>query len=296
MAAAVVGLTSEGVDTRQDVKCSDVLRILKEHNSSHGGVIAVLDAIQARYGYLPEKALRIVSEYASRPLVDVYAVATFYRSFSLKPRGRHLVLACLGTACHVRGAPRTVEELERQLGIKSGETTPDGEFTLETVNCLGACALGPVVVIDGRCFSKVRRPKVRQLLDEARKGSGRVETAEDPRLIPVEVSCPRCGHSLMDDSLAIDGCSAIRLNASFDQTDTHIRLSSLYGSNKFLAEREIPLDAVVTFICPHCRESLNGSPECLECGAPMARMTVQGGGVLQICARWGCNGRMLDLV
>lgn len=136
-----------------ELDAAEIAAMLDKHKDG-GGLIAVLEDIQERYGYLPENMLRLVSKQSGRSLVDVYGVATFYRSFSLKPRGKHLVCACLGTACHVRGASRTVEELERQLGIKAGETTPDGQFTLETVNCLGACALGPVVVIDGHYFSK----------------------------------------------------------------------------------------------------------------------------------------------
>lgn len=295
MADAYVAPTDGGVSTGQDVNQEDVVRILEEHAGSHGGMIAVLDAIQTRYNYLREKALRIVSKHTSVSLVDVYGIATFYRSFSLKPRGKHLVAACLGTACHVRGARRTVEEIERQLGIKAGETTPDREFTFETVNCLGACALGPVVVVDGRYFSKVRRPMVKQLLDETRKGHDRSETADDPRLFPIEVSCCRCKESLMDDSFLLDGHASIRLVASYDHQDMCVRFSSIYGSGVSWVEREIPRNAVVALTCPHCRAELNGLRECSECGAPIVLMAIQGGGTLQLCSRHGCRSRMLDL-
>jgi NADH-quinone oxidoreductase subunit E len=103
-------------------------------------------------------------------MVDIYGVARFYRSFSLKPRGKHLICACLGTACHVRGAPSVVEEFERQLNIKAGQTTADKEFTLETVNCLGACALGPIVVVDNHYFSNVDMAKVKHILEKVRVG------------------------------------------------------------------------------------------------------------------------------
>ena len=136
---------------------TDISGILEKHTENRGRLIAILEEIQAEHGYLPETLLRKVSDQTGYSIVDVYGVATFYRSFSLKPRGKHLIFACLGTACHVRGAPRVVEEFERQLGIKAGQTTEDKEFTLETVNCLGACALGPVVVIDGHYFSQVRK-------------------------------------------------------------------------------------------------------------------------------------------
>ncbi|MBM4040967.1 MAG: NAD(P)H-dependent oxidoreductase subunit E [Planctomycetes bacterium] len=140
-----------------------------ERLSANGdGLISILEEIQEQYGYLPERALRAVAETTGRSLVDVYGVATFYRAFSLRPRGKHLVSVCLGTACHVRGAPVTLGEFERQLGVKAGETTEDGEFTLETVNCLGACALGPIVVVDGRYFSNVRTAKAREIIRRVR--------------------------------------------------------------------------------------------------------------------------------
>jgi NADH-quinone oxidoreductase subunit E len=98
------------------------------------------------------------------PLSRVYSVATFFKAFSLKPRGKHLINVCLGTACHVRGAARVLDKLERSLGIRSGETTEDCKFTLETVNCMGCCALGPVVKIDGQYFGEMGPEKVNPLL------------------------------------------------------------------------------------------------------------------------------------
>ncbi|MFC1737333.1 NAD(P)H-dependent oxidoreductase subunit E, partial [Candidatus Hydrogenedentota bacterium] len=133
--------------------------------------LAILEEIQGEYGYLPEQALRIVADKTCRSLVDIYGVATFYRFFSLQPRGRQLISVCMGTACHVRGAPMVLEEFERQLGIRVGETTPDREFTLETVNCLGACALGPIVVLDGKYFSNVNTATVKQILEKPEPGS-----------------------------------------------------------------------------------------------------------------------------
>src|ERR1017187_10266359 len=127
--------------------------IVEKHAGRRGGLIAILQNIQSRYGYLPADALRSVAEKTGRPLVDIYGVATFYHSFCLRPRGRHMCSVCLGTACHVRGGPIIAEEFERELAVRPGETTSDREFTLETVNCLGACALGPIVVADGHYFS-----------------------------------------------------------------------------------------------------------------------------------------------
>ena len=161
--------------TGESVARDPILRIVKKHCGRRGALIAVLEDVQAEYGYLPEAALRAVAERMSLSLVDVYGVATFYRSFSLQPRGRHLILVCVGTACHVRGAPMVIEEFERRLRVGAGETTPDGEFTLEAVNCLGACALGPIVVLDGRYFSNVNAAKVKGILKEAQPGLARVE-------------------------------------------------------------------------------------------------------------------------
>ena len=164
-----------GAPVPDEVDPEQIRRIVAKHREDRGRLIAVLQDVQTLHGYLPEDALRMVAEETGRSLVDIYGIATFYRSFALQPRGRHLIYACLGTACHVRGAPRVVEEFERQLGVKAGETTSDKEFTLETVNCLGACALGPVVVIDGHYFSNVSPTQVNGMLDEARAGMPYVE-------------------------------------------------------------------------------------------------------------------------
>jgi len=147
----------------------DIDALVDRYGCEHGGVIAILEAVQSKHGYLPENVLRVVAEKTGRSLVDIYGIATFFRAFSLEPRGRHLVSACLGTACHVRGAPRVVEELERQLGIRAGQTTNDREFTLETVNCLGACALGPIVVVDGEYYGEMTVRKVDPILEKYRQ-------------------------------------------------------------------------------------------------------------------------------
>ncbi len=280
----------------EDVDPGVIASILEKHAHAWGELIAVLEEIQLEYGYLPERALRMLADATGRSLVEVYGVATFYRSFSLQPRGKHLISVCLGTACHVRGAPTIAEEFKRQLGVQAGETTPDKEFTLETVNCLGACALGPVVVIDAHYFSKVRKSRVRHLLDMALEGFDKVGVGQEKRLFPLEVSCPRCNHSLMDGSITIDGHPSIRISALFDNSHGWLRLSSLYGSSNILAERGIPMNTVVSLFCPHCHAELVGSWECPACGAPMVPMMVQGGGIVQICSRRGCESRMLDLV
>jgi len=278
------------------VNSTDILRILEKHTEDKGRLIAVLEEIQDEYGYLPEESLRIVSNETGRSMVDVYSVATFYRSFSLKPRGKHLIYACLGTACHVRGAPRVVEEFERQLGIKSGQTTTDMEFTLETVNCLGACALGPVIVIDGHYFSKVRKSKVSQLLENARNGNGKLQIEKDKRIFPINVNCPHCNHSLRDETFSIDGQPSILVIISYNHRQGWLRFSCLYGSYNFACEFDVPADSVAAFICPHCNVEFHSTLDCSICAAPMVPMFIDGGGIVQICSRRGCKNHLLDLV
>lgn len=286
----------EDSHSHEHLDSKDVSAILAKHSQGRGALIAVLEELQAEYGYLPEEALRTVSDQTGRSLVDIYGIATFYRSFSLEPRGKHLVCACLGTACHVRGAARIVSEFERQLDIKAGETTPDGEFTLETVNCLGACALGPVVVIDGHYFSKVRRAKVRALLDDALTGFRQLEAGKDERTFPIHASCPRCNHSLMDATFEIEGCPSVRVRMSFDHQHGWLRLSSLYGNFSFSAECDVPRDTIACFFCPHCHGQLPLGPDCPLCQAPMVPMIVRGGGIVQFCSRLGCENHVLVLV
>ena len=115
-------------------------------------LLSILQDVQQECGYLPEERLREIAVMLGMPLIDVCGVATFYKSFSLTPKGRHQIKVCLGTACHVRGANRILKEVERKLGIKPGETSEDGEFSLETVMCLGCCAIGPVVVMVDRYY------------------------------------------------------------------------------------------------------------------------------------------------
>ncbi len=277
------------------MKREEVLDIVDRHASQGDGLISVLEEIQSKYSYLPSDALKLVAECSGRSAVDVYGVATFYKSFSLEPRGKHLCSVCLGTACHVRGGQIIAEEFERQLDVRAGETTADGEFTLETVACLGACALGPIVVVDGHYFSKVNTAKVRTILKRARRGLDRVEVKSDRRIFPVVVSCPRCNHSLMDPGHPIDDVPSIRVTVSFERTHGWLRLSSLYGSPAIESEHDIPADTVVNFFCPHCHAELRGASNCPECAAPMVAMIVRAGGIIQICARHGCKGHMLDL-
>src|SRR5512139_4282200 len=158
-------------------------KIIEDHHKGNQtGLISLLEEIQAKYSYLPEEALRMVAQKTGCSLVDLYGVATFYKAFSLKPRGKHLISVCLGTACHVRGGEIIASEFQRQLAIKPGETTSDKEISLETVNCLGACALGPIVVVDGHYFPNVTRPQVKEIIHKARVGLDRVDITTDERI------------------------------------------------------------------------------------------------------------------
>lgn len=143
---------------------ADIIRdtdeIVDRYSARVAGSIGMLQDLQARFGHLPREALTRMAERLDVPLSRIFGLATFYRAFSLTPRGKHHLCVCLGTACHVRGAAGLVEEVERTLGVKPGETTDDNAFTLEAVNCLGACALGPLLTIDGEYFGKMTPKRV----------------------------------------------------------------------------------------------------------------------------------------
>ena len=156
------------------MKKADIDRILKEYDYKKSAIIPVLQDIQAENRWLPPGTLRYVSEKLDIPLIDVYSIATFYKSFSLKPRGKHVITVCLGTACHVRGAPDVLNEIENQLDIEMEETTPDNNFTLETVRCLGTCAIGPVVTIDGKYYGQMNSKKIHSILKTYEKKIERV--------------------------------------------------------------------------------------------------------------------------
>ncbi len=141
-----------------------VSAIINKYSGDKGQLVSILQDIQADYYYLPKEALIQVSETMAIPASRVYDVATFFRAFNLEPRGKHIVRVCLGTACHVRGAPRVLERIERCLSIKRRETTKDRKFTLETVNCMGCCAVGPAVKIDGDYFGQMSSDKVDTVL------------------------------------------------------------------------------------------------------------------------------------
>lgn len=153
---------------RADIKGMDktVDQILKDHEYERSSLISILLTIQEKLNYLPKDALKMVAEKLKIRLIDVYSVATFYQVFSLTPRGKHIINVCDGTACHVRGSPRVIDKLREKLNIETGCTTPDMMFTLETVRCLGCCAMGPVMVVDGNYHGKLSLSKVEKILSD----------------------------------------------------------------------------------------------------------------------------------
>jgi NADH-quinone oxidoreductase subunit E len=155
-----------------DIDANKIQALIDKHQGLRKNLIAILLEIQESCNYLPPESLRQVAAVLGMPLVEVIGVATFYRAFSLKPRGRHTCLVCLGTACHVRGGQKILEEFEKKLRIPAGETTKDDQFTLETVACLGCCAIGPVVVVDGEYFGHTTLRKVEPIIAKfARKAA-----------------------------------------------------------------------------------------------------------------------------
>jgi NADH:ubiquinone oxidoreductase subunit E len=151
----------------EDVDYSALDRIIdEEFDDDPENLIMILQAIQRLYNYLPKAALEYLSIKIGLPLSRIYGVATFYSTFSLKPRGRHVVSICRGTACHVRGSNHVHEKARQLLGVEDGQTTPDGRFTLETVYCVGGCSLGPMVKINEEMRGRVTEDQIENILDK----------------------------------------------------------------------------------------------------------------------------------
>ena len=144
--------------------------ILSSYDKSRSSLIPILQEVQQKFGYLPEEAMQEIATSLRLSNSTVYSVSTFYSQFKLIPSGRNVIRVCRGTACHVRGGLRILREVERQLGIKPGETTDDREYTLETVACIGACALAPTITLDKETYGQMTTKKVTELFD----GRGKV--------------------------------------------------------------------------------------------------------------------------
>lgn len=146
------------------INYDDLDKILQEFDGQKGTLIPILQKVQNLYNFLPREALEYIAKKSGTPIAEIYGVATFYSLFHLSPRGRHIIRCCQGTACHVRGGANILQALEKQLGIKAGETTPDEKFTLETVACLGACGLAPVMQVDDDTHGRMTPEKVADIL------------------------------------------------------------------------------------------------------------------------------------
>ncbi len=157
------------VEVVTDIDLGKVDQLIERSGADPEALIGMLQDIQRQWQYLPLPALKRVSERLGVPYNRVWAVATFYEAFTLEPRGRVHLMVCTGTACHVRGAQEVVRALEDELMIEAGHTTVDGEFSIETAHCLGACAMGPVVVLDGLYHGHMTRTKVLDFLTEIRE-------------------------------------------------------------------------------------------------------------------------------
>ena len=158
-------VSSSEVD-HEEIDYMELDNIIEEDfNNDKENLIMIIQAIQKRYNYLPKPALTYLSTSIGVPLSQIYGVASFYSTFSLKPRGRNIISICLGTACHVRGGERVRERIQDTLNIDDGETTEDKRFTFETVRCIGCCSLGPVVKINEDMHGHISSDKVNNILD-----------------------------------------------------------------------------------------------------------------------------------
>jgi NADH-quinone oxidoreductase subunit E len=155
---------AEIIKEQEKLMLKDIVDMLRDKIKTRNNLIPILQTIQKKYSYLSEDAIKLVAEHLETSASEVYGVATFYNQFRFNPPGKHQIKVCLGTACHVRGGDIILENFERKLGINSGETTPDREFSIERVACVGCCALAPVAIVDETTQGKMAPSKVEGLL------------------------------------------------------------------------------------------------------------------------------------
>jgi len=147
-----------------------VSEIFDRYPADRTSSLAILEDIQAEYKYLPREALETTAERLKMPLSEVYQIATFFKAFSLTPKGDNIIKVCLGTSCHVGGGPRILDAVEKKIGIKAGNTTPDNKFSLEAVRCVGACAQGPVMLVNDQVYPQMSSVKVEELIERLSAG------------------------------------------------------------------------------------------------------------------------------
>lgn len=159
----------ETINSNANVSEKEIKIILDAYKNDRHYALAMLQDMQNKFQFIPRNGMEMLAEYLQCPISELYAMATFYKALSLKPKGKHIIKCCDGTACHIRGSLNLVGELKRQLNVEPGETTEDGVFSFETVNCMGSCALAPVVVVDEKYYGKVTMEMLPKILDEYRK-------------------------------------------------------------------------------------------------------------------------------
>jgi NADH-quinone oxidoreductase subunit E len=147
-----------------DYDVTQVDKVMEDYGKNPVSIIGMLQDIQTRFRYIPREAVRRLSEVLNIPESQIYHIVTFYKAFSLVARGKHEIRVCLGTACHISGGKRIAEGFENTLNVRTGHTTKDGQFTLETVNCVGACGLAPVVMVDEEVHGMVKPSKIAEIL------------------------------------------------------------------------------------------------------------------------------------
>jgi NADH-quinone oxidoreductase subunit E len=155
------------------MELKNVDTIINANGADASSLLAIMQDVQDEARYLPREAMTRISERLAIPIAQVYRMATFFESFHLEPRGKHICTVCMGTACHVRGASRLVEQLERDLDIPSGGTTSDLMFTIEEVNCVGACALGPLVIVDGDYKGNMTSGRLQKVVKRMKKAEAK---------------------------------------------------------------------------------------------------------------------------
>lgn len=159
---------NKGEEIMTNIKSNTLIEILNKYPGKEQYILPILQDIQREYNYIPKDVLEALSEHLEIPLSKLYSMATFYKALSLKAKGKYIIKVCDGTACHIRNAPSLIDDIHNILKIKPGETTEDGMFSLETVNCVGACALAPVIVINNKYYGNVNKNKLKEILSEYR--------------------------------------------------------------------------------------------------------------------------------
>ena len=163
-----------------DYDLEQVIHSIVEHyGAKPTTLIMILQDIQKHYRYLPVDALKLVAKKLKLPVAQIYSVATFYKAFSMTPKGKHHICVCTGTACHVRQSQIIVDEVSRELGLRPGQTSPNGDISIETVNCLGACALGPLVTVDEEYHGNMTVSDMSKLIEDLKSGKFMKQSAEE---------------------------------------------------------------------------------------------------------------------